>query len=135
MMLSIYATALDLIHHLGAVLVDDPDSAKYLTRYEWRLVVVAAYTILRIVKSPIKDLLDVQDAERAIFSAIYILKQRSVQTDDLEAINALMLLQLWSSKKVYVREGKQDGLVVALRHRSASSNAPPNTLRLQHDQF
>lgn len=127
MMLSTYATALDLLNHMGAIVADDPDSAKYLTRYEWRQVVAAAYTIVRIVKSPIKDLLDVQAAETAVFSAINFLKQRSVQTDDLEAISALMLLQLWSSKKVYVREGKQDGLVVTVRHRSVSSNASSST--------
>lgn len=101
--------------------MDDPgDFSRYMSQYLTRIVLLAAFCILRIRKSSLGGLLPRNDAEETFFHAVNIVKKRSVQDNDLDSRSAQMLTQLWSSEKVF-RDGEvRTGLQLDLRGRSVS---------------
>jgi hypothetical protein len=90
----------------------------YSPQYETRMTMLAVYVVLRIARSPLKDLLPPNKAERLVFSAIEISKKRTVQDNDLDARNAVILTKIWISESVFIRsDGANDSLRLDLRNR------------------
>ena len=114
----VYAIAGDVIECSVMLGRSTKDSSCYLPHYFWRMVLLAAYCILRICKSPLKAKLDMKEAETTFFNAVDILKKHSAQNNDLEAISGVMLTQLWSSQRAFVRNGgEQNGLHLDIKSR------------------
>jgi hypothetical protein len=97
---------------LATELDEAQDFGTYLPNFYARMITVAAYTILRIHKSSLRDILTTPNTEDSYFSAIDLYHKRSVKPGDLDILNAIMLTKLWSSQKVYV---KADGICDSLR--------------------
>ena len=117
-MLQVYRVACELIHFVSNQDEAVPDFSSCLPHYFSRTVFTSAHCILRICKSHLRQQLDVSDMETAFFSAVGLLKKLSIQTNDLEARNTVILTQLWSSNKAFVRKGfQQNGLRVDIRDR------------------
>ncbi|KAJ9606359.1 hypothetical protein H2200_009320 [Cladophialophora chaetospira] len=97
---------------------------EYLPIYYARMVCLAAYCILRISKSGLREELKLEDPGGVFFKAIEISKRRSVQHGDLDALNSIMLTKLWSSNEIFVQpDGTRNSLHLDLRGRLAMSVA------------
>ena len=93
-------------------------SEPYLTQYFTRMITLAAYCIFRITRSHLSEKVDLLAGEDMFFRAISISRSRSIQNNDLDSINAKMLTQLWSSKKVFTAKNETvDPLRLNLRER------------------
>ena len=93
-------------------------SEPYLTQYFTRMITLAAYCVFRITRSHLSEKVDLLAGEDMFFRAISISRIRSIQNNDLDSINAKMLTQLWSSKKVFMaKNGTIDLLNLKLRER------------------
>jgi hypothetical protein len=91
-----------------------------------RMVLLAAYCLINISQSSLKDHIDPPKAEEAVFKAIKFVKSRSIQNNDLDARNGIILTQLWSSTSIFKRkDGTQDGLELLLHSRLVSRNCLP----------
>ena len=89
------------------------------------MILLAAYSVLRIMKSPLKEHVNWQKGEQSYFKAIALVKKRSIQNNDLDARNGIIMTQLWSSNNVFKRaNGCIDGLILDVRSRlvKASQN-------------
>lgn len=116
--LDLYRIARDVIFHVSNQEQNSADCTSYLPHYFSRTIFTAAHCILRICKSPMRQQLDLHEAEEIFFMAVDLLKKTSLLTNDLDARNSVMLPQLWSSNRVFVRtNGVQNGLLVDLRDR------------------
>jgi hypothetical protein len=81
----------------------------------WNL---AAFIILRIGKSHVRDSLDLKRGQRCYFSTINLNKKQSVVSDDLSARATMILSQLWTSKMVIKQpDGTPDSLWLRCRNR------------------
>lgn len=101
-----------------------PGVVENLPIYYARVVMIAAYCILRISKSELRDELKLEDAGGVFFKAIEISRQRSVQHGDLDALNSIMLTKLWSSNAIFVQsDGTRNSLQLNLRGRLSMSIA------------
>ena len=97
------------------------DFATYMNNYFARMIILAAYCILRIAKSHLNQHFDAHRAEEMFFLAIEISKKRSIENNDLDSINAKMLTQLWGSTKMFVqKDGSNSSLQLHLRGRLVS---------------
>ncbi|KAF9775582.1 hypothetical protein IL306_006301 [Fusarium sp. DS 682] len=61
------------------------------------MALLAAFCILRIVRSQLKEHIDLRDAEQSLFKAISFVKRRSMQHGDLDERYGTILSQLWSN--------------------------------------
>ena len=87
-----------------------------------RCITLAAFTILKIVRSSLLDHVDREAAEQAYFSAIHFTRRATLQSDDLGARGTTLLSQLWTSKNIFTyANGKVDGLRSRIRSRLAMS--------------
>jgi len=77
------------------------DFPAYSDQVTLRVMTLAAHSILRIVRSRVRDQIDLQAAEEAYFRVIRMTRKRSIVNDDLDSKSSLMLTQLWSSKKIF----------------------------------
>lgn len=119
--LQIFSTAQQIILRLSEVDATH-GFVEYMPIYFARLVVVAAYCILRISKSGLKAELKLDDAGGVFFKAIEISRRRSVQHGDLDALNSIMLTKLWSSEEIFVQaDGTRKSLQLDLRGRLSMS--------------
>ena len=85
-------------------------------------ITLAAFTILRLLRSPLGKQLDSRRGEEAYFAAIHIHRKRSVQNDDLSARGGVIMTQLWSSDTIFKRrDGSSDGLRLRTRSRLVST--------------
>lgn len=92
-----------------------------MDQYSARMLILAAYCILRIFKSHLRERFDLSMAEEMFFKAIAMSKKRSIQNNDLDAINAKMLTQLWSSNTIFSRtDAPTNSLQIDLRGRLVS---------------
>lgn len=97
------------------------DFAPHCTQYYMRMIVLAAMSILRILRSLLKDHVDIQLGEAAFFKAIAMSKKRSAENNDLDSRNATILTQLWASNTVfYANDGTLRGDQLRLRSRLVS---------------
>ena len=118
-MLQLYLVACEVID-LSTSLHTSEEFAYFSTHYFMRMVLLAAYSLIKIVRSELKDHIDLAKAEETVFKAITFMKKRSIQNNDLDARNGIILTQLWSSDTIFKRKGTQDGLELLLRSRLVS---------------
>jgi transcriptional regulatory protein LEU3 len=94
------------------------DSEPYLNQYVARMITLAAYCIFRVTRSHLSEKVDSIAGEDMFFRVISISRKRSIHNNDLDSINAKMLTQLWSSKKVFTtKNGIMNSLHLNLRER------------------
>jgi len=87
-----------------------------------RCIALAAFTILRIVRSSLSNNINAEEAERAYFSAIRFNRKMMLQGDDLGARGATLMSQLWTSKNIFkLSNGKTDSLKSRIRSRLSMS--------------
>jgi len=92
--------------------------AWYSTHYHMRMILLAAFCVLRIIRSKLREVIAVNEAEQSLFKAINFVKSRSTQSTDLDARYVIILKQLYSSTTAFRREnGEVDGLCLNIRSR------------------
>jgi hypothetical protein len=115
--LQLYSVACETIK-VASRLDSVQDFASHSSHYFSRMVALSAYVVLRIFKSYLKDRLDLRDAEEHYFAAITLSKKRSLQHNDIDALNATMLTQLWASTHIFRRPNDNtDSLRLDVRRR------------------
>ncbi|RKK81428.1 hypothetical protein BFJ69_g3708 [Fusarium oxysporum] len=77
---SIATEVLDAVSRLDAM----QDFALYASNYYTRMALLAAFCILRLVRSQLKEHIDLRDAQQSLFKAISFVKRRSMQHGDLD---------------------------------------------------
>ena len=118
--LQLYVVACEVID-LSTSLDAAEDFASYSTSYFMRMVLLAAHCILKITRSSLKDHIDPKQGEEAVFKAIRFVKNRSIQNNDLDARNGIILTQLWSSNNIFKKkDGSDVSLELPLRSRLVS---------------
>jgi hypothetical protein len=86
---------------------------------------LAAYIVIRIAKSPLQDYLPPSKAEEWVFAVIELSRRRTVQDNDLDSRNAVILTKLWVSETAFIRsDGVNDSLRLELRNRMVSIIKP-----------
>lgn len=94
------------------------DFILYSSQIAYRAIVLSAFIIIRILKSPIRELADFAAGERCLFTAIIQLKKRSLVNNDLDSVNVTILGLLWRSNIAFRNEdGSYDGLRMRSRMR------------------
>ncbi|KAH8901824.1 hypothetical protein BR93DRAFT_932662 [Coniochaeta sp. PMI_546] len=94
----------------------------YSDRNQLRAVSLAAMVILRVLRSTLSLQVNAEMGEAMYFEAIRLSKMHSVLNDDLDARNAIILSQLWSSTRTFqFKDGSVDGLRLLLRARLSMS--------------
>ncbi|CAF3487002.1 unnamed protein product [Fusarium graminearum] len=105
---------LDVVSRLDAT----QDFAFYASNSYTRMALLAAFCILRIVRSPLREQIDLRDAEQSIFKAISFVKRRSIQIGDLDERYGTILSQLWSNSSNSLNmAAPNDGLDLKIRSR------------------
>ena len=90
--------------------------------YFHRSMLLAAFTLLKIVRSPIASYLDVRSGEKCYFSTIVHLRKSTLENDDLHARGAMILTQLWTSDKIFkTATGEANSLSLRIRSRLTMS--------------
>ena len=102
------------------------------------MILLAAMSILKISRSNLKDLVDVQSGEVSYYKAIKVTKKRSTENNDLDARNGVILTQLWASNNIFRRsDGTLFGDQLRLRSRlvrSLVSKLSPDANHLVHER-
>jgi transcriptional regulatory protein LEU3 len=84
---------------------------------------LAAFMILKIGRSHIRDTLDLTRGQTSYFSVIQIHKKMSVQSDDIYARASLINTQLWTSNEIFkLSDGVVDSLILRCRSRLGMSS-------------
>jgi hypothetical protein len=97
------------------------DFVLYSSQIAYRAIVLSAFVILRVLRSTLRELVDLAAGERRFLSTINILKKRSLTNNDLDAKNATILGILWQSRAAFRQaDGSYDGLRVRNRTRGVS---------------
>lgn len=92
--------------------------AWYSSHYHLRMILLAAFCVLRIMRSRLHEMIAMNDAEQSLFKAINFVKNRSTEAFDIDARYAIILRQLYSSTTAFRREdGEVDGLHLHIRSR------------------
>ncbi|KAI4659875.1 uncharacterized protein J4E79_005677 [Alternaria viburni] len=87
-----------------------------------RTITLAGFTILRLVRSPLAQHLDVLAGERAFSQAYDFLKNVSLQPGDIHFRTAHIMKDLWGSDKVFrKKDGRVESLYLRLRTRLSMS--------------
>lgn len=89
--------------------------------YVFHGVVLAACTLLRLIKSYSKRASNEKDQTKAFFSAINICKEISVVNNDTSAKISQILSGLWSSTKIYKNEQGDSVRSLQVRNRLTMS--------------
>jgi transcriptional regulatory protein LEU3 len=115
----------ETIQHIARVDEEQPSFSSYLAYYFARMVNLAANLFLRLVKSPLRDQLNLDDSEASFFASLHILKKISMQDGDVEIRTINALTPLWTSTRVFRRgKGPQNGLQLSMQHRLVSFFSP-----------
>ena len=86
--------------------------------YDMWIIMLAAFSILRLLRSELKPYLDAKRGEQAYLTGIHLHRKRSVQNNDLQARGAVIMTQLWSSERIFKRaDGLTDCLRLRIRNR------------------
>ncbi|KAJ4376137.1 hypothetical protein N0V83_001418 [Neocucurbitaria cava] len=87
-----------------------------------RTITLAGFTILRLVRSPLAQHLDLAAGEKAFFQAVQFLKNVALQQGDIGFRTALIMNDLWGSSRVFRRkDGRIESLGLRLRTRLSMS--------------
>lgn len=112
---SIAIETLDIVSRLDVM----QDFAYYATNFYLRMTLLAAFCIIRIIRSRLREHISLRDAEQSLFKAIAFVKKRSIEPGDLDERYAIILTQLWAnSGAVSRKEDSVDGLNLRIRSRS-----------------
>ncbi len=111
-LIRLYGIAISLIEAL--VSEDSRSFVEHCPIFVERTVSLAAYSILKVHRSPLAPHVDLTAGETAYFSAIIFSRKVSLQNDDIGARTVTILSQLWTSKSVFKLP---NGLVDSLRTR------------------
>lgn len=85
------------------------------------MILLTAFCVLRILRSSLRALIPINEAEQALYKAIGFVKSRSTQPTDLDAKYAVILRQLYASTTAFKRaDGVVDGLCLGVRSRLVS---------------
>ena len=110
--------------------------AQYSTNYYQRTVLLAACCILRIMRSRLREVIDMNDAEQSVFKAINFFRNRLTQTFDLDARYAIIIQQLYSSRSAFKTvSGEINGLHLDIRSRLVSISLYPRALSAHADSY
>jgi transcriptional regulatory protein LEU3 len=92
------------------------------TYYIHRMLVLSAFSILKILKSDLSQGLDKKAGERAYFKVIVFLREMSLENGDTSSKGAGILTQLWASNNIFRRaDGTMDSLSLRIRSRLSLS--------------
>lgn len=87
-----------------------------------RTITLAGFSILRLVRSPLAQHLDLAVGEKAFSQAVQFLKTVSLQQGDIGIRTALIMKDLWGSNKLFHRkDGRVESLALRLRTRLSMS--------------
>lgn len=87
-----------------------------------RTITLAGFSILRLVRSPLAQHLDLAIGEQAFSQAVQFLNNVSLQQGDIGNRTALIMKDLWGSSKVFRRkDGRVESLGLRLRTRLSMS--------------
>ncbi len=102
-------------------LVETQD-ASGTTSYIQKMLVLAAFDILRIARSHLSSTVDVERGRKAYFALIVYCRTISIQDSDLPSRTAVILTQLWTSKRAFLQsDGTIDSLTLHCRSRLSMS--------------
>ncbi|KAL2008418.1 hypothetical protein VTN00DRAFT_6612 [Thermoascus crustaceus] len=82
-------------------------------------ILLACYTLLRILKSSFAKYLDFEKSKRTFFLGIDIAKRLSTENNDIAAKNAVILARLWNSDKVFRLADGREYTTLKVRSRLA----------------
>lgn len=82
-------------------------------------ILLACYTLLRLLKSSFVKYLDFEKSRRTFFLGIDIAKQMSTENNDIAAKNAVILSRLWNSDKVFRMADGREYTTLKVRSRLA----------------
>ncbi|OAL18756.1 hypothetical protein AYO22_10450 [Fonsecaea multimorphosa] len=117
-LIKIYDDAVNAIEHATFI----QDFALVCTFYFHRMLLLAAFCILKILRSDMNSAVDARAGERAYFKFILLLKEASVQHDDICSRGAGILTQLWASDNIFKRaDGGRDSLSLRIQSRLTMS--------------
>ena len=106
---------LDILDNQGGFIVYGP-------RVNSWIIILAAFTILRLMRSELRQYLEYQRGEQAYFTAIQLCRRLSVEKNDLPARAAVIMTQLWTSKRIFqCPDGSTDSLRLRIRSRLVST--------------
>jgi hypothetical protein len=87
-----------------------------------RTITLAGFSILRLVRSPLAQHLDLAVGEQAFSQALQFLRNVSLQPGDISIRTASIMRDLWGSDKVFrKRDGRIESLGLRLRTRLSMS--------------
>jgi transcriptional regulatory protein LEU3 len=117
-LLSLFSHATNILD-LAARIDAAHDFSKSSTSYYLRIISLAAFCIVRILRSSFKQHINIRDAEQSLFKAINFLKKRSIEHGDLDERYGIILSQLWSNSGISTKtEEMVDGFHFEIRSRS-----------------
>jgi len=100
------------------------DLAMYCTSYIYRMMMLAAFTVLKLKKSSFSRCLNMESVKSSYFSAMALAKKVSIENNDIPAKSTQVLKQLWMSNKVFMQDNEIEGsLKLRIRSRLAMSLA------------
>ncbi|KAF2126784.1 hypothetical protein P153DRAFT_297077 [Dothidotthia symphoricarpi CBS 119687] len=117
----LYALCVSVIHTTYAI--SEQSSLPSVSQaFIERTITLAGFAILRLVRSPLAQHLDLSTGEQAFGQAIQFLKNVSLQQGDLAHRTAQIMSDLWNSNKVFRRkDGRLESLGLRLRTRLSMS--------------
>lgn len=87
-------------------------------RFDNWVIMLAAFTILRLLRSEVAPYLDSKKGEQSYFGAIDLFRKLSVQTNDLQARGAIIMAQLWATLNIFRKQDESsDSLRLRIRSR------------------
>jgi len=92
------------------------------TAHSQKMLVLASCTVLRIAKSNLAPVLDIERGRRAYFDNILLFRKISIQDSDLASRTTVILTQLWTSRNAFKNsDGTTDSLLLHCRSRLSMS--------------
>jgi hypothetical protein len=120
-LVGLYGISCRVINNARAVFYSNNATAS-CTAYVHRTMTLAAFIILKILRSCLASRVDLRTGEKAYFTVIVSLRASSLENDDLHARGAMILTQLWTSTRLFRGpDGVVNGLSLRIRTRSSMS--------------
>ena len=122
-LVTIYGDACNLIEK-SVALDEEQQLAEFGSAGMNMILNLAAFIVLRVGKSSVREALDTKRGQKCYFTVIHLNRKHSVRSDDLAARATIILPQLWTSKLVIRQpDGTPDSLWLRCRSRLGLSIA------------
>ncbi|KAH8885394.1 hypothetical protein GQ53DRAFT_751127 [Thozetella sp. PMI_491] len=119
-LIRLYSVAISLIDMLNGD--DNRDFVEHSPIFVERTVSIAAFSVLKIHRSPLGPHVDLAAGEAAFFAAMFFSRKCSLQNDDIGARCVTIWSQLWTSKNAFkLPSGQIDSLRTRIRSRLSMS--------------